>query len=117
MLVLHAGHICRFEIFGVGKLRALRGEECVLIVKMVQQKAGGEDVAAGEIGLDLGEIVETEDLVVVGLGGQGGVDKIVIFAVERIVEPRFAFDDRAGEREEGKELVKAPSMLVLKGRN
>ena len=86
-----------------------------MVVKVIHQKTGGEDVAAGEIGLDFGEITEAQSVIVVGVNRQGGVDDVVVFAVESVIEPHFSFLDRAGESKARKELVEAPSMLVLQG--
>ena len=82
-------------------------------MKIVHEKTGGEDVAAGEVGLNFGEIAEAQDVVVVGADGKFGVDDVVVFAVEGVVEPDLSFFDRAGEGEAREELVEAPSMLVL----
>ena len=117
VLVFDAGDVGGFDIFGIRQLRALRREECVLIVKMVHEKTGGEDVAAGEVGLQFGEIAEAQGVIVVGADGQCGVDDVVVFAVEGVVEPDLSLFDRTGEGEAGEELVEAPSVLVLDGGN
>ena len=84
-----------------------------MIVKIVHQETGGENVAAGEIGLNFGEITEAQSVVVVGMDGQFSVDDVVVFSVEAVVEPHLSFFDGAGEGEARQELVEAPSVLVL----
>ena len=84
---------------------------------MVHKKTGGEDVAAGEVGLKLSEIADAEDVVVIGADGEFGVDGVVVFAVEGVVEPDFSLLDGAGESKARKELVETPSVLVLDGRD
>src|SRR5271169_4217691 len=84
---------------------------------MVHEKAGGEDVTAGGVRLDFGEIAETQDVVVVGVDGQFGVDDVVVLTVEGVVEPRLSLLNRTGEGDPREKLVEAPSMLVLHGGN
>lgn len=116
MLLFHAGNVGRGDVFGIGELRAEGREESVLIVNVVDQETGGEDVAAGEVGLNFAEIAEAEDVVVVLVDGKFGVDDVVVFAFEGVVEPDFSFIDGAGESEAGKELVETPAVLVLERR-
>jgi len=113
VLIFDAGDVGRLHIFWIRELRALRRQEGVLVVQVVHQKTGSEDVAAGEIGLNFGEVAETQDVVVVGVDGQFGIDVVVVFAVEGVVEPHLSFLDGAGEGEAREELVEAPSALVL----
>src|SRR5438477_4470831 len=115
MLIFGAGYISRLNISGIRELRALRRQEGVLIVKVVRQKTGGENIAAGDIGLNFGEISKAPDVVVIGVDGKRGVDEVVVFAVEGVVEPCFPFFDGAGEGEAWQELVESPSVLVLHG--
>src|SRR5581483_1671083 len=53
-----------------------------------------------------------ENVIIVRSAGKFGIDLVVIFAVERIVEPDFSFLDRSGEGEARQELVESPSMPV-----
>ena len=69
VLVFDAGDVRGLEIFGIRELRALWRQEGVLIVEIVDQETGGQDVSVGEIGLELGEIAEAEDVVVIGAAG------------------------------------------------
>ncbi|SPE28489.1 hypothetical protein SBA2_40052 [Acidobacteriia bacterium SbA2] len=117
VLVFGAGDVGRFHILGIRQLRALRREEGVLVVQVVHEKTGGEDVAGGEVGLNFGEVAEAEGVVVVLAGGEFGVDGVVIFAVEGVVEPHLSPLDGTGEGEARKELVETPSALVLYRRN
>src|SRR3984957_9599858 len=117
VLVFDAGYVGGFHIFRIRYLRALRREEGVLVVQIVDQETGGENVAAGEVGLNVGEIAETQDVAVVGVDGKRGEDDVVVFAVEGVVKPYLSFFDRAGKGEARQELVEAPSMLVLNRRN
>lgn len=84
-------------------------------MKVVGQKAAGKNIAAGDIGLKLGEIAETPDIVVIGVDGKGSVDEIVVLAVEGVIEPCLSFHDWAGEGKARQELVKAPSVFILDG--
>ena len=86
-------------------------------MQVIDEETGGEDVAAGDIGLNLGEIAEAQDVIVVGVDGKCGVDEVVVLAVEGVVEPHFSFLDWAREGEAGEKLVEAPSVLVLNGGN
>ena len=86
-------------------------------MQVIDQKTGGDDVTAGEVGLELGEIADAENVVVVVADRKLGVDSVVIFAVEGVVEPDSMLDDRAGEGKEWEKLVEAPSVLVLSGRD
>ncbi len=113
VLVFDAGEVGVFDILGIRELRTLGREERVLIVEMIHQETRGEDVAIGEIGLELGEISEAKGVIVVLSDGQRGIDGVVVLAVEGVIEPDVAFHDRAGEGEERKELVVTPSVLVL----
>jgi len=88
-----------------------------LIVKIVDQETGGENVAAGEVGLNFGEIAEAQSVIVVGVDWQFCEDDVVVFTVEGVIEPRLSFFDGAGKSEARQELVEAPSMLVLDRRN
>src|ERR1700733_12444974 len=54
VLIFDAGDIGGFDISGIRQLRALRREVCVLVVKVVHEETGGENVAAGEVGLNFG---------------------------------------------------------------
>ena len=54
MLVSDAGDVSGFVVFRVGALGALRRKKCVLIVEMIDQETGGEDVAIGDVSLELG---------------------------------------------------------------
>ena len=54
MLVFDAGDVSGFVVLRIGELRALRGKKGVLIVEMIDQETGSEDVAVGEVGLELG---------------------------------------------------------------
>ena len=115
VLVFGAADVSGLNISGIRQLRTLRRQEGVLIVKVVGQKAAGENVAAGDVGLKLGEIAEAPDVIVVGIDGQCNVDEIVVLAVEGVVEPDLSLLDGAGESEARQELVEAPSMFVLQG--
>lgn len=117
MLVFDAGDVGGFDVFGIGELRALRGQEGVLVVEFVDQETAGENIAAGEIGLELGEIADAEDMVVVGTDREFGVDVVFVLDVEGVVKPDLSFHDGAGEGEAWKDLVEAPSVLVLHGRD
>ena len=117
MLVFEAAEVGGFDILGIRQLRHLRREEGVLVMQMVQKKAGGENVAAGEIGLEFGEIADADGVIVVGADGECGEYGIGVVAFEGIVEPYLSLFDGAGESEAGKELVEAPSVLVLDGGN
>ena len=117
MLIFDAGDVSGLDVLGIRLLRALRREKSVLVVKIVDQKAGGQDIAAGEIALKLGEIADAERMIVVGADWELGEDRVVVLAVEGVVEPDFSFHDRAGKSEARKELVEAPSVLVLHGGN
>ena len=86
-------------------------------MKAIEEKAGGQNIAAGDVGLQLGEIAEAEDVGVVLAGREIGEDEVVVLAVESVVEPDSSFLDGAGEGEARKELVETPSMLVLDGRD
>ena len=99
MLVFDAGKVGIFDVFRIRELRALGREVCVLVVKMIHQEAGGENVAAGDIGLQFREVSEAQDVIVVLPDGQGGVDQVVILAVKCVVEPHFVLDDRTRERQ------------------
>ncbi len=113
VLVFDAGDVGGFDVFGIRKLRALGREKGVLVVQMIHQETGGEDVAAGEVGLNFGEVADAEGVVIVGADGEFGVDGVVVFAVEGVVEPHLSLFDRAGESEARQELVETQSMLVL----
>ena len=82
-------------------------------MEMIHEKTRGEDIAIGEIGLELGEISEAKRVVVILSDGERGVDGVAVFSVEGVVEPDSALDDRAVKGEEREELVEAPSVLVL----
>ena len=97
MLVFDAGDVGGFDIFGIRQLRTLGREEGVLIVKMVHQETGGEDVAAGEVGLQLGEIAEAQHVIVVGADGQRGVDECCRIRRRRRYRTRFSAS-RSGRR-------------------
>ncbi len=117
MLVFEAAKVGGFDIFGIRQLRHLRREEGVLVMQMVQEKAGGENVAAGEVGLEFGEIADADRVIVVSADGECGVNGVVVIAFEGVIEPDSSLFDGTGESETGKELVEAPSVLVLDGRN
>ena len=117
VLVFEAAKVRRFDILGIRQLRHLRREEGELVMQMVQKKAGGENVAAGEVGLEFGEIADADGVIVVSADGECGENGIGVVAFEGIVEPYFSLFDGAGESEAGKELVEAPSVLVLDGGN
>ena len=68
VLVFGAGDVGAFDILRICELRVLRGQICVLFVKVVNQEACSENVAAGQIGLDLGEIADASDVVAVLIG-------------------------------------------------
>lgn len=74
-------------------MRTLRRKIIVLIVKMIHEEAGGENVTVGKIRLKLGEIADTKGVIIVLIDGQFGVDGVVVFAVEGVVEPDFSFFD------------------------
>src|SRR5436305_9242525 len=112
VLIFYGGHVGGLVVLGIGGLGTLRGKECVLVVEVIDEEAGGENVAVGEIGLELGEIAEAKDVVVVGSAGQFGIDLVVVFAVEGIVEPDFPLCDGAGKGEARKKLIEAPSVAV-----
>ena len=86
-------------------------------MKVVGEKAAGKNVASGDIGLKLGEIAEAPDVIVVRVYRKRGVNEVIVFAVERVIEPDLSLFDRAGESKARKELVKTPSVLVLQGRD
>src|SRR5580692_3583314 len=110
-----AGDVGGGFILWIGQLRAERREEAVVVVNVVDQETAGEDVAAGEVGLKFGEVAEAQDVVVVGADWEFGVNDVVVFAVEGVVEPDFSFHDGAGESDVREELVETPSVLVLRG--
>src|SRR5205823_1275221 len=117
VLVFDGGDVGSLIIFGVRLLRALGREEGVLIVQIVDQETGGENVAAGDVGLEFGQIADAERVIVIGTGGKLGIDSVVVFALETVVEPRLSLLNRPREGEARKELVEAPSMLVDEGRD
>ena len=117
MLIFHAGHVGGFDVARVRELRILRRQAVVVIVEMVYQQAGGDDVTAGDIGLHFGQVADAQKVTVVGIGGEFGEDSVVVFAVESIVEPHLPFPQRAGKSQARQELVELPPSLVLKGRN
>ena len=63
--------------------------------------------------MNFGEVADAEGVVIVGADGEFGVDGVVVFAVEGVVEPHLSLLDRAGESEARQELVETQSMLVL----
>ena len=50
-------------------------------------------------------------------GGELRNDEVVVFAFQRVEEPRFAFLDGAGEGKAWRPLIQGQSFLVLHGRN
>src|ERR1019366_3914597 len=97
-------------------LRIVRREPRILIVEVVHQEAGGDDVTAGDIGLGFGQVANAKEVIVVGIGRQFGIESIITFAVESIVEPHFSFPQRTGKSQARQDLVELPSSLVLKRR-
>ncbi len=65
MLVLDTRDPGRLNVFRIRLLRALRREECVLVLQMIDQKARREDVSAGDVSLELGEIADAQRAIVV----------------------------------------------------
>jgi hypothetical protein len=91
VLVFHARYVDRLDVVGVRKLRTLRREARILIVEMVHEEAGCNDVAAGDVGLELGQVADTQKVIIVCTRGKFGEDNIVVFSVDRIIEPHLPF--------------------------
>ncbi len=82
---------------GFDRLRTQRREAVIVIVQMVHQEAARDDVAAGDVGLEFGQVADAQKMVIVGIGGEFGVNNIVVFALHSIVEPNFPFFQRTGK--------------------
>ncbi len=117
VLIFEAAEVGGFDILRIRQLRHLRGEEGVLVVQEIHQKTGSENVAAGEVGLEFGEIADAPGVIIVLADGERGINGIGVIAFEGVVEPDSSLFDGAGEGEAGKELVESPSVLILDGRN
>lgn len=117
MLVFDVCDGYEFVVAGIGLLWALRREIDVVIVEMIYQNAGSNDVAAGDIRLKFDQVADPEEVSIVGVGGKFGVDRVVVLAVESVVEPELSLLNRAGKREPRQELIELPSSFVLKRGN
>src|SRR3954462_6327167 len=115
MLVFDRAHGSVRNIAWIGELRTLRGEERVLVVQVIYQKAGSQDIAAGYVGLQLGEITEAQSAITILADGQSGVDGVVILAIEGIVKPNSVLHDGTGQGEQGKKLIETPAVFILHG--
>ena len=60
-------------------------------MKVVQQKTRGQDIPAGEVALKLGEITDAERMIVVGADWEFGVNRVVVLAIEGVVDQIFPF--------------------------
>src|SRR5271166_433140 len=88
-----------------GRLRLKQRQSRVLIVIVVRQEADPHDVAGGQVGLQLSQVVHPPDVVCIGTGRQLLRDVVVVFAVERVDKPHLSLTNRTGHGENGHPLA------------
>src|SRR5215469_5487939 len=89
----------------------------MLIVILIDEKTGADNVTGADVRLNFGNIAETPNLVGIFAGGESENDHVVIFAVDAVEEPNFAFLDGARKGEARIHFVERPAVLVLHRRD
>src|SRR5580698_9756826 len=90
VLIFEGAEVGGFDFAGSGLRRHQSPHSGVGIVKVIRQEAGRHDVASGEVGLQLDQVVDTPDVVKVGAGGELLGDVVVVLAIEGVEKPRVS---------------------------
>src|SRR5579872_4843145 len=115
MLVLEGGQIAGRVLVGSSVERIEQGEAGVAVLEAIEQEAAGQDVGAGNVGLQLEQVAEAPERRLVGIGGQVANKVVVVFEVLGVIEPDFALLERAGNREAGCPLIQVDAANELEG--
>src|SRR5512146_1264003 len=105
VLVLEAGKVSGLVLIGGGVQRVEKGKTGVAVLEAVEEEAAGQDVGAGDIGLQLNEVAEAPERRLVGSSGQVADKIVVVLEVLGLVEPGLASLQRAGNGETGGPLI------------
>src|SRR5580700_7759808 len=117
VLIFERPEVGGFDLAGSGLGRHQSPHSGVGIVEVIRQEAGRHDVAGGEVGLQLDQVVDAPDVVKVGTVGELLGDVVVVLAVEGIEKPRVSLADGAGHGVDGRPVGERDAFDILRSGN
>src|ERR1700684_3344308 len=117
VLILQRAKISSLELDGSSRLRHEKSQPVVFIMIVVRKKAGGDNVAGGQVGLQLGQVVHAPDVVTIRTEWELHIRIVVKLAVQGVDKPHPSLDNRTRKGVNGRPFAVKPALGVPRSRH